>query len=78
MGAVAALPFVNFANFANIVAIFSAMVIVALASIKVLNHLDKCKISAAHLAAIIALKLAALLSPLAGNTSLHRGNNLVK
>ena len=43
-----------------------------------LDPLTKFKSSAAHLAAIMAFKLAALLLPLAANAGLHGVNNMVK
>ena len=44
---------------------------------KALDPLDQFESSAAHSAAIMALELAALSLPLAGDTSLHRDDNVV-
>ena len=44
---------------------------------KALDPLDQFESSAACSAAIMALELAALLSPLAGDTSLHRDDDVV-
>ena len=45
---------------------------------KALDPLDQFESSAAHSAAIKAFELAASLLPLAGDTSLHRDDDVVK
>ena len=45
---------------------------------KALDALDKFESSAAHSAAIMAFKLAALLLPWAGDASLHGDDDMVK
>ena len=45
---------------------------------KALDPLDQFESSAAHSAAIKTFELAALLSPLAGDASLHRDDDVVK
>jgi hypothetical protein len=45
---------------------------------KALDPLDQFGSAAAHSAAIMALELATLSSPLAGDASLHRDNDVVK
>jgi hypothetical protein len=48
------------------------------ALLKALDPLDQFGSAAAHSAAIMALELATLSSPLAGDASLHRDNDVVK
>ena len=48
------------------------------ALMKVLDPSNQFKSLAAHLAAIVAFNLAALLSPWAGDASLNDDNNVVK
>ena len=45
---------------------------------KALDPVDQFESSVAHSVAIVAFDLAALLSPLAGDASLHRDDDVVK